>query len=327
MLIFVLPLKLLTMDRRTFLTASVAAATVLGTGCRGKNELPRREYKNGIKLSVIGFGGIVVVGMEQKDANYTVAEAWDAGVNYFDVAPSYWDGEAETKLGEALKPYRKKAFLACKTTMRDAEGAAREMEQSMKRLQTDYFDLYQLHAVTTVEDVEKIFSPQGAMETFLKAKQQGKIRHIGFSAHSVEAALALLDRYPFDSILFPLNFVCIAQGNFGQQVIEKAREKGAARLALKAMAHHPWPDDMKLEDRPYKKCWYQPTDQKDLAEKALRFTLSLPVTAAIPPGEERLFRLAISIASEFKPMTEKEQQEFLSSTKGITPLFHYPARA
>jgi len=102
------------MDRRTFLTASAAAAAVLGTGCRGRNELPQREYKNGIKLSVIGFGGIVVVGMQQKDANNTVAEAWDNGINYYDVAPSYWDGEAETKLGEALKPYRKKAFLACK---------------------------------------------------------------------------------------------------------------------------------------------------------------------------------------------------------------------
>lgn len=314
------------MDRRTFLTASAAAAAALGTGCHGKNELPRREYKNGIKLSVIGFGGIVVVGMEQKDANNTVAEAWDNGINYYDVAPSYWDGEAETKLGEALKPYRKKAFLACKTTQRDAEGAAREMEESMKRLQTDYFDLYQLHAVTSMEDVEKIFAPKGAMETFLKARQEGKIRHIGFSAHSVEAALALLDRYSFDSVLFPINFVCIAQGNFGKQVINKAMEKGAARLALKAMAHHPWPESLKEEERPYRKCWYQPADQKELAEKALRFTLSLPVTAAIPPGEERLFRLAVSIARDFTLMSEKEQQELLASTAGTAPLFRYPAQ-
>jgi aryl-alcohol dehydrogenase-like predicted oxidoreductase len=87
-------------------------------------------YKGDVKLSIIGFGGIVVCGMEQTSANAIVSEAFERGVNYFDVAPSYFDGEAEMKLGPALEPYRKRSFLACKTTVRDAEGARKELERS-----------------------------------------------------------------------------------------------------------------------------------------------------------------------------------------------------
>ncbi len=99
------------------------------------------------------------MGYEQKEANRLVASAWERGVNYYDVAPSYGDGEAEIKLGPALAPYRRKAFLACKTARRDAAGAQKEFEQSLRRLRTDYFDLYQFHAVSSMEDVEKILAP------------------------------------------------------------------------------------------------------------------------------------------------------------------------
>jgi aryl-alcohol dehydrogenase-like predicted oxidoreductase len=214
--------------------------------------ISKRVYKGDIKLSVVGFGGVVVMGSPQDHANDIVAEAFDRGINYFDVAPSYGDGEAELKLGPALKPYRDKVFLACKTMKRDAEGAREELERSLQRLYTDHFDLYQLHAVTKLEDVEQIFGPKGAAETFLKAQEEGKIRFIGFSAHSEEAALAMMDRFAFDSILFPINFVCYAKGNFGPRVVQRAKEKGVARLALKMFAHTPWP---KGAERTYPKCW------------------------------------------------------------------------
>ena len=156
----------------------------------------------------------------------------------FDVAPSY--GNAEEMLGPALEPYRKDVFLACKTTERKKEGARKELEQSLKNLQTDHFDLYQLHAVTTLEDVDTILGKGGAMETFLEARDEGKVRFLGFSAHSVEAAMALMDRFDFDTILFPFNFATWYAGNFGPQVMEKAKEKGMGILALKAMAWRPW---------------------------------------------------------------------------------------
>jgi diketogulonate reductase-like aldo/keto reductase len=308
------------MDRRSFIASSVGLFAI-GDHLKVLNPIPRRAYKKGIDLSIIGFGGIVLVGMEQQPANSLVAEVWDNGINYFDVAPSYWDGEAETKLGLALQPYRKQAFLACKTTRRDATGAMEELERSLERLHTDHFDLYQFHAVTSLSEVDAIFAPGGAAESFLKAKKQGKIKHIGFSAHSEEAALALLEQFEFDSILFPVNFVCYSQGNFGPGVVDKAREKGVTRLALKAMAHSPWPSGTDHASRPFPKCWYQPVSDPGLVSKALSFTLSQDITAAIPPGDVKLFRMAMNLASGFAPLSPEEQQSLLDETDGMIPLF------
>ena len=280
--------------------------------------LAKRPFAEGIDLSIIGFGGIVVVGMEQKEANQIVAESFETGVNYYDVAPSYWDGEAEEKLGKALKPYRKDIFLACKTGARDAKGAEEELHISLKRIGVDHFDLYQFHAVTDMEEVEEIFAPKGAMETFVKAQKEGKIRFIGFSAHSEDAALALLDQFNFNSVLFPINFVCYAEGDFGPRVVKKAKEKGAARLALKSLAHTPLPDNV---EKKYPKCWYKPIDKESLAEKALRFTLSQDITAAIPPGDERLYKIALAMARRFKPMSDGEIKQLFSEAHNLEPLF------
>ncbi len=308
------------MKRRQFLMSAVATGAVARSG-KAAQPIPKRSYKPGVELSVIALGGIVVVGLEQKDANNIVAEAFDRGVNYFEVAPSYGKGEAEEKLGPALEPYRKRVFLACKTQRRDAEGAREELERSLKRLRTDHFDLYQFHAVSSMEDVEKITAPRGAAELFLKARDEGMVRFLGFSAHSAEAALALMDRFRFDSVLFPVNFVCYAQGNFGPQILARAKEKGMARLALKALAHTRWPEGVSRADRKYPKCWYKPVDDRELARKALRFTLSEDITAAVPPGDERLFRMALELASEFEPLSAAERRQLLAETKGVQPIF------
>lgn len=291
----------------------------LGGRRKVNSQIPTRSYNTEINLSIIGMGGIVVVGMGQKEANTIVANSYERGVNYFDVAPSYWNGEAEEKLGKALKPYRKRIFLACKTMERSAAGAEKELYTSLQRIQTDYFDLYQFHAVTELEEVEQIFATGGALETFLKAREAGKIRYIGFSAHSEEAAIAMLDRFNFDSVLFPINFVCYYQGNFGSRVVQKAREKNAACLALKMLAYRPWPEEA---TKNYEKCWYQPIDQQALALQALRFTLSEDITAAIPPGEEKLYTLALDLASQFTPLTSAERAELEQLAHHIPPLFH-----
>jgi aryl-alcohol dehydrogenase-like predicted oxidoreductase len=303
------------MDRREFLAGAAAVPAVFAA----ERAIPRREYKPGIELSVIGFGGIVVVGQEQPAANRTVAEAFDRGINYFDVAPSYWDGEAEIKLGEALKPYRNRAFLACKTTERSADGARRELERSLQRLNTDHFDLYQFHAVTSMADVEQILKPGGAGELFRKAREDGKIRFLGCSAHHPDAAIKLMDSFPLDSILFPVNFNAWGQGHFGPQILAHAKAKGVTRLALKALALGKWPDS--ADKKKYPKCWYQPVDEPELADRALRFTLSQEITAAIPPGDERLFGMALDIASRFTPLSTKEQEALLAQPQSLEPVF------
>jgi aryl-alcohol dehydrogenase-like predicted oxidoreductase len=279
--------------------------------------VPRRRYRDEVDLSILGLGGMLLVDLPRKDANDIVARAFESGINYFDVAPFYGGGQAERSMGEALSPYRNRVFLACKTLERSAAGALAELDESLRRLRTDFIDLYQFHAVSDEDEVEEIFSRGGALEAFLLARQKGKIRYIGFSAHTVEAALAMLDRFSFDSILFPVNYVCCERGNFGPQVIEKARELGVARLAIKAMAHGPW---RRNEKRKYPNCWYRPIEDRNLARQALRFTLSQDVTAAIPPGDIRLFRMALDMALDLPPLSVQERLALLASTRGLRPL-------
>ena len=310
------------MKRRTFMRISAAGVGALAAGPGGAaapEALPRREYRDGVRLSVIGFGGIVVCGLDQARADRIVAEAFDRGVNYYDVAPSYFDGEAETKLGPALAPYRGKSFLACKTLERDAAEARKELERSLRRLKTDHFDLYQFHAVSSLEDVDKIVAPGGAGEAFLKARQEGKVRFLGASLHDAEAALALMDRFPLDSVLFPVNFVLFQEGKFGPQILARAKKKGIARLALKALCHQAWPEGADRSAWP--KRWYKPVADPALADLAMRFTLSEDITAAIPPGEEKLFRMALASGGRFRPLEAEERRTLLSGARGLTPIF------
>jgi predicted aldo/keto reductase-like oxidoreductase len=316
------------MNRRRFLHSSAGTALLtcfpsgLSRLARAKvaGQIEKRGLgKTGELLSMIGFGGIVVMNATAAESSQRVSTAIDYGVNYFDVAPSY--GNAEQMLGPALEPYRKKVFLACKTDSRDSQGALEELEGSLKRLRTDYFDLYQMHAVTKVEDAKQILGPGGALEGFQKAQKDGKIRFIGFSAHSVEAALTLLDGFDFDTILFPVNFKTWNAGNFGPQVLQKAKEKGTGVLAIKALANGPWPE---AADR-IPKCWYQPLTDEQKAELALRFTLSHPVTAALPPGNENLFRRTLDLALRFEPLSDAEVSEIKHLAAEGQPLFRYPS--
>ena len=320
------------MNRREFIRNTGVGGATLGlfpadlssiqrTMAPGKIE-KRALGKTGETLSMIGFGGIVVMNATTEEAATRVAEAIDKGINYFDVAPSY--GNAEVMLGPALEPYRKGVFLACKTTERTAVGAAKELEQSLKNLRTDHFDLYQLHAVEKPEDVETILGPGGALETFVSAREAGKVRFLGFSAHSVEAALALIKSFDFDTILFPVSFSTWYAGNFGPEVLDAAQKKQMGILALKAMAKSRIPQG---EAKPYAKCWYTPLDDPESALQGLRFTLSHPVTAAIPPGEEKLFRMALELAPKFTPLSREETEAIKIEAMKLDPIFRYPRQA
>jgi aryl-alcohol dehydrogenase-like predicted oxidoreductase len=308
------------MDRRRFL--GTAAGVTVAVSAYGAAPLPRRPFKNGIDLSIIGLGGIVVCGLPQEEASRRVAAAFDRGVNYFDCAPSYFNGEAETKLGEALRPYRNKIFLAEKTTRRDAKGAREELERSLQRFHTDHVDLYQFHAVGSMDDAEKILAPGGAAETFVAARKEGKVRHLGFSAHHAGAALRLMDALELDSVLFPVNANAWENGGFGPQIMAKAKSKGMARLALKALAFGQWPANLKESDRKYPKCWYQPIDDREMARLALRFTLNQEVTAAVPPGDERIFDLAMELASTPLPkLSATELAGLKTRISALEPVF------
>jgi len=270
--------------------------------------------KTGVELSMVGFGGVLVMEEAPEEAGRLVDLAIGRGINYFDVAPSY--GNAEERLGPALEPYRSSVFLACKTQKRTAKEATVELHESLGRLRTDWFDLYQLHAVTTPEDVQQILAPGGALEALEQAREMGLVRLLGFSAHSEEAALALMESFAFDTILFPFNWVSWNQKDLGPRVLAKAQELGMGILALKSLSKRRVEEG---EERSWPKCWYHPVDTAEDAALALRFTLSRPVTAAVAPGHEQLFLWACDGADHFRPLSDAEEAELARRSDGLVP--------
>jgi predicted aldo/keto reductase-like oxidoreductase len=321
------------MKRREFLKNAATAAAMLGVfpACLAGIErevlpgaIERRALgKTGEKLTIIGFGGFVLNKSTSEQAAQWVREAFEAGVNYFDVAPEY--GNAEERMGPALEPYRQKVFLSCKTAQRTKAKASAELDRSLQRLRTDHVDLYQLHHVSSLQEVETIFGEDGAIKVLEAAKKAGKTRFVGFSAHSVEAALALLGRFEFDTIMFPVSYATWHAGNFGPQVLAKAQAKKMGILALKAMAKRPWPRGADRSAHPG--CWYEPMTDPDEALMGLRFTLSHPVTSALTPTDEGCLKLGLKLAPKVTPLKPEEVEAIKQKALTVAPLFKYSGSA
>jgi len=276
-----------------------------------------RNYGNsGQQLSIVAFAGIVLKDESSEDSSRYVSWAIDQGIDYFDVAPGY--GNAQNMLGPALEPYRNDVFLACKTKFRTGPEARADLENSLKLLRTDHFDLYQMHAMTTQDDLETATATGGALEVIDKARDEGLIKHVGFSVHSAEVAIELMSRYDFDSVLFPVNFTTWFEAGFGSQIMNEAEKRGVARLALKGAAHHALENP---DHRVREKCWYAPIEDRELMKLALRWTLSRPITAAVPPGDPELWQMAVEVAQDFTPITPDEEQILRDNAKGRMPLF------
>ncbi|HRT90127.1 MAG TPA: aldo/keto reductase [Bacteroidales bacterium] len=319
------------MNRRDFLRASALAVPALSIFPADLSSVVREQRpgqmekrslgRTGAMLSVIGFGGIIVRDVTAEEASAYVKMAIDAGVNHFDVAPSY--GNAEVMLGPALKPYRKNVFLSCKTQKRTKDEARRELEQSLKNLRTDHFDLYQLHAVTTMSDVNTILGKGGALEAFLQAKSEGLIRFIGMSVHSEEAGMALMEAYDFDTIMYPLHISSWHAGTFGPQLLDMAHKKGMGIISLKSMAKGPWPQG--ADRSKYPKCWYEPYTSEEDIRTGLRFALSHPITDLMTSGQGELFKIALGLRDQLTPLSSGEVEAIKLKGAAMEPLFRYPS--
>src|SRR5260370_11422069 len=236
------------MKRRVFLktVGGAAGAAALGVPkmfASGESsekaaELPRRVLgRTGVKLSVVGFPGLALTKCDQEKGTTALHDAFDRGVNYFDVAPNYGNGDAEIKMGIGLQGLdRARYFLACKTHKRDQAAAQMELDRSLQRLKSDHFDLYQLHHLVTPAEVKQGLGPGGAMEVILKARDQGKLKYIGFSAHTTKGALEAMKTFRFDTVMFPINFVEYYTRGFGKEVIELANEQGAGLISIKPIS-------------------------------------------------------------------------------------------
>jgi aryl-alcohol dehydrogenase-like predicted oxidoreductase len=266
-----------------------------------KRGLPRRTLgRTGVNLSVVGFPGLSLTHCDQEKGTAALQNAFQRGVNYFDVAPNYGNGDAEIKMGVGLQAMdRSKYFLACKTHKRDKAGAQMELERSLQRLKTDHFDLYQLHHLVRPDEVKQVFGPDGAMEVVLKAREEGKVKYIGFSAHTTKAALEAMKTFKFDTVMFPINFVEFYTRGFGKEVLALANEQGAGVLAIKPLSWGTWPKGAQ-KNRDW---WYSSVEDPSEVELAMRFSLSQKgVVAAIPTSFVDLLDKTITAAASFREL-------------------------
>jgi len=249
---------------------------------------------------VVGFPGLALTKCDQEKGTAALHDAFDRGVNYFDVAPNYGNGDAEIKMGIGLQGMdRGKYFLACKTHKRDQAGAQMELDRSLQRLKTDHFDLYQLHHLVTPAEVKQALGPGGALDVVLKARDQGKLKYIGFSAHTTKGALEAMNTFRFDTIMFPINFVEYYTRGFGKEVMALANEQGAGLISIKPISWGTWPK----EGQKSREWWYRSVEEPAQIQLALRFALSQKgVTAAIPTSFVDLLDKTIEAARGFKPL-------------------------
>jgi predicted aldo/keto reductase-like oxidoreductase len=270
--------------------------------------------------SIVIFGAFAVGKIAQKEADRVVELLLERGVNHIDVAPSYSD--AEQRLGPWLERYRDRFFLGCKTELRGRVEAHGELQASLKRLRVDSLDLYQLHAVTTLQQLDLCFARGGAMEALLEARDEGQTRYVGITSHGLQAPsviLEALDRFDFDSVLFPLNFKLWADPSYRQAakaLLRTAEERDVGTMVIKAVARGPW-----AKEAPRYHTWYEPFETGPEIERALRFALSQPVTGAISAGDARLLPAILDAAERFQPMDEALQEEVMATAVDYQPLF------
>jgi len=241
-------------QRRTFLLSSLAAtggflgSVLLHQDRRSasippkKSSIPKRVLgKTGINLPILGLGGAGQTPLSKPGAEKPSVEmiqrAWDLGIRYFDTAASY--GPSEDYLGKVLPQYRSEIFLASKTAMRDRDGAWRELERSLKRLNTDYLDLWQLHHVSFADEIETIFGAKGAIQVMEEAKAQGLIKFTGITGHhEPQIIIEGLNRYDFDTTLIPINAADVHHPRpFISSVLPVARQQQVGVIAMKVPAY------------------------------------------------------------------------------------------
>jgi aryl-alcohol dehydrogenase-like predicted oxidoreductase len=299
------------LGRRAFLKATAAGGFAAALGEFGGNigrpaeragEIPMRALGNtGLRVSVIGLGGFHM-GLREKeeDSIALVHRALDLGINFFDNADSYMEGRAEERMGKALVGRRQKIILMSKVESRDAKGAREALEASLRRLRTDYLDIWQFHAVTRRESLNQILGPGGAMETAQRAKQEGKIRFIGITSHAnPEVLLEAIKRYPFDVAQMPINVVDPHFMSFRRTVVDEAVKRNVGVIAMKPLGRG---NIVSLGVA--------------TASEAFAWLWSQPVSVAVT-GCEWLDALDynVSLAKTLKPMPDGQQAALLARTK------------
>ncbi len=276
-----------------------------------ERRLGRLEHRSSIAI----FGACALAGVTQDEADRTVELVLRYGVNHFDVARSY--GEAEVRLRPWMPKIRSQIFLATKTGERDADGARRELEESLERLGVDCVDLIQVHAVTSYEELDQVTETNGALAGLIRAKAEGLAKAIGITGHGHLAPSVqreALRRFPFDTVLTPLNFVLYANESYRaayEGLVEEIGRQDAGLMVIKAIARGNWSEG---ESHPYF-TWYRPFDEMEEIQRAVSYVVSHPeITGLATACDIHLLPKVLAAADQPTPLSAAEQQAMLAES-------------
>jgi aryl-alcohol dehydrogenase-like predicted oxidoreductase len=266
------------------------------------------------------FGGAAFSDVSQEDADRVMKMIIEAGINHIDIAPSY--GQAEERVGPWMKRERQRFFLGCKTMERTNDSAWKELRQSLKRLQVESFDLYQFHAVTKMEELDAITMKGGALEAFEEARREGLFKYIGITGHGINAPeiyLEALRRFDFDSVLFPLNFVQMANPEYQRhtrELISVCRSKDVGTMVIKSITKAPWGERQHTATT-----WYEPFEDMDLIQQAVNFALSYEITGICTVGDIRVLPKVIQACENYQELNHEQVDAMIELGKQYEPLF------
>jgi len=317
-------------DRRMFLKslAGATAGLALAGSAKGVDDkdrlgevLPKRKLgRTNQYVTMLGTGGYHVGWTTERDAQEVIEASLEGGVRFFDTAESYADGTSETRYGKYLTPkYRDLIFLMSKSTGKDAKTVKEHLEGTLRRLKTDHLDLYQVHAISTPEDVDSRIQ-LGVLDVLLKAKEDGKIKYLGFTGHQNPFAHArMLEKTKesdiFDTVLMPVNVLDQTYFSFTENIMPKALDRNMGILAIKSLA------DGRFFAKNEQAGWT--TDDPIIPnylsiKEAMHFVWSLPVSVLISGNENATFmREKIALARSFAKLTEDQKLNLIDKVKHI----------
>ncbi|MEW5719846.1 MAG: aldo/keto reductase, partial [Chloroflexota bacterium] len=276
--------------------------------------------RTGHYSTVAILGGAAFGKVDQATADAAMERAIAAGVNHIDIAPSY--GDAEARLGSWVARERARFFLGCKTTERSRESAAAELRRSLERLRTDKFDLYQMHAVKTMEDLDAVTARGGSLQAAIAAREQGLTRFIGITGHGLQSPAVFLEalrRFDFDTVLFPINARLLANADYRRDaaaLLRECRARDVGVMAIKAVTKGPWGDRPRTHAT-----WYEPFTDAARIQRAVNFALSQDVTGLCTVGDVTVLPLFLDACAHFTRLSAAEQEAMIADAMQYEPLF------
>jgi predicted aldo/keto reductase-like oxidoreductase len=280
----------------------------------------RRFGRTNHMSTVAVFGGVALGQIDQATADVVVQQVIDAGINHIDIAPSY--GDAESRLGPWMPRIREDFFLGCKTMRRTKQGAIDEFHASLGRLRVDAFDLYQLHAVTSMDELNQCTRSGGSLEGVIEMRTQGLTRFIGITGHGMQTPaifIEALQRFDFDSVLFPIYPALMADDEYQADalaLLDLCEEKDVGVMIIKAICKEPWGNQEKRFHT-----WYVPFEDQATIQKNINFALSHKLTHYCTAGDYRLLGKVLNACENFEPMSAAEQEVLINEQADLELIF------